>query len=66
MEKTIAPIFEDALYSSEGSVADLPPIGFCIQLLLGSKYAGVPQFSIEFTVAAHFVRIVPFQNTILL
>jgi hypothetical protein len=38
VEKTIAPLFKGALYSSEGSDADRPPIGLCIESLLGSKY----------------------------
>ena len=38
--ETIAPLFIVSLYSSEGSVAARPSIGFCNEFLLGSKHAG--------------------------
>ena len=37
-EKTIAPLFKGALYSSESSLRDRPLIGFCMELLLGCKW----------------------------
>ncbi len=37
-EKTIAPLFIVALYSSAEGFASRPPTGFCNEFLIGSKY----------------------------
>jgi hypothetical protein len=40
-EKTIAPLYKGTIYSPERSaVGQTPSTGFCIDWLLGSKYAG--------------------------
>ncbi len=36
-EKTIAPLFIDGLYRVESGVQDRPPIGSCIEPLIGYK-----------------------------
>jgi hypothetical protein len=58
VEKTIAPLFKGALYSSESACAGRSSIGFCIKPLLGSKYDGalLAGFSLPDMVSAKLER----------